>query len=57
MIKMTNKKFTEDEFFVACCKEASVDPTMRQASKFRNKKGSAYRVRMSVKKNDESSVS
>ena len=49
MEKITNKKFTEDKFFIVCCEKASVNPTMRQASKFRNKKGSAYKVRNSVK--------
>lgn len=47
---VTNKKFTEDEFFKACCKKAGVDPTIRQASKFRMEKGSAYSVRKQVNK-------
>lgn len=47
---VTNKKFTEDEFFKACCKKAGVDPTIRQASKFRMEKGSAYKVRKQVNK-------
>lgn len=48
--KITNKKFTEDTYFIACCENVSVSPTMRQASKFRNQKGSAYRNRKSVEK-------
>lgn len=40
---MTNKKFAEtNEHFQDCCIVAGVDPTTRQASKFRNKKGLAY---------------
>lgn len=48
--RITNKKFSEDKYFIACCELASIEATMRQASKFRNEKGSAYRVRRSVEK-------
>ena len=48
--RMTNKKFSEEKYFVSCCAKAAVDATMRQASKFRNEKGSAYKVRKSVDK-------
>lgn len=51
--KITNKLFTENEYFKACCVNASVEPTIRQASKFQNQKGSAYKARKSVKVNDE----
>ena len=42
---MTNKEFcnTNHEFFDAC-KKAEVTPSTRQASKFRMKKGAAYRA-------------
>lgn len=46
--RITNKKFTEDKFFIACCEKAKVDVTMRQASKFQSGKGIAYKVRKSV---------
>lgn len=46
MEKITNKQFTEDEHFKDCCINAAVEPTMRQASKFRNKKGLAYKNRI-----------
>jgi len=42
--RVTNKQFTEDDYFRACCVRAHVDPTARQASKFRRKQGSAYKV-------------
>jgi len=53
MKKIRNKLFTKNEFFIACCAKASVDPTMRQASKFQNEKGSAYKVRKSVSLNTD----
>ena len=46
--KMRLAKFClENEHFRRCCELASVEPTMRQASKFRNKQGVAFA------KNDE----
>lgn len=47
--RIINKKFTEDKFFIECCEKATIEPTIRQASKFRNEKGLAYKVRNSVK--------
>jgi len=55
---MTNKKFSEDKFFIRCCEEASnlghgtIKPTTRQASKFRMKKGMAYAARKRVPKQE-----
>ena len=46
--ELTNKKFSENKLFMACCKAAEVEPTTRQASKFRMKKGSAYAARHRV---------
>ena len=49
---MTNKEFTKDDYFRACCVRANsieptrIDPTARQASKFRRKMGSAYKNRV-----------
>lgn len=41
--KITNRKFSqEDRLFLKACELAGVEPTRRQASKFRNKNGSAY---------------
>ena len=41
--KQTNREFmTTDTNFMKCCGIAKVSPTIRQASKFRNKKGGAY---------------
>jgi len=52
---ITNKQFTTDDYFRACCKRANVDPTTRQASKFRRKMGSAYRFRKSIDKDEADS--
>ena len=43
-MKDTNKFFAEhDEVFKKACEIAGVDPTPRQASKYRMKRGSAYK--------------
>ncbi len=40
---MTNKVFSSsNEVFIKSCELASVDPTTRQASKYRNWKGKAF---------------
>lgn len=39
---MTNREFSKTEEFIKCCKKAGIEPTKRQASKFKNKKGTAY---------------
>lgn len=40
---MTNKEFAaQDQKFRAACVAAGVEPTARQASKYRNKQGLAY---------------
>jgi hypothetical protein len=44
---MDNREFAKnDGFFIECCKYAEIPPTKRQASKYRNKKGLAYRIRV-----------
>lgn len=43
-MKKRNKLFAvENEFFRICCSCANVEPTTRQASKFRNNKGMAFK--------------
>jgi hypothetical protein len=43
---VTNTKFAEvDKVFQAACSEAGLEPTPRQASKYRNKRGLAYGYR------------
>ena len=43
---VTNKEFAAtDAAFKAACKKAEVDPTSRQASKWRNKFGAAWNAR------------
>jgi len=43
---MKNSEFAEkDEVFLKACEKADVKPTKRQASRFRNKKGMAYRFK------------
>jgi hypothetical protein len=42
-MKLTNTQFAKTcQSFIAACQRAGVEPTTRQASKFRNKKGSAF---------------
>lgn len=42
---LTNRDFSKtDKAFLAACKKADVEPTVRQASKYRNKCGLAYRA-------------
>lgn len=41
---MTNKKFIkENKAFTSACKNIKLKPTKRQASKYRNKKGAAFK--------------
>lgn len=41
----TNRLFAAtDKAFIHACEQAKVKPTARQASKWRNKKGSAYKA-------------
>lgn len=43
--RITNAEFARtDGHFQRCCADAGVDPTSRQASKFRNQKGIAYKT-------------
>lgn len=39
---LTNAEFTEVKEFINLCEKAETDPTVRQASKFRNMRGLAY---------------
>jgi len=44
MDKITNKEFLEqDQIFKRACELVQLPPTKRQASKFRNKKGKAFK--------------
>jgi hypothetical protein len=41
---MSNKEFAKtDQAFISACGKVGIDPTKRQASKWRNKKGKAYK--------------
>ena len=43
---VTNRMFaSNNKKFIEACKRANIPPTARQASKFRNKKGTAYKGR------------
>ena len=45
MPKQTNKEFAaKNEDFIQRCEKAKVEPTKRQASKFRMGKGSAFKL-------------
>lgn len=47
--QQTHREFAaSDTSFRAACERASVEPTRRQASKFRNKRGRAYAARREV---------
>lgn len=42
--KMTNKKFAkENTIFIEACERVGIQPTKRQASKWLNKKGKAFK--------------
>lgn len=40
---MTNKEYANSKDFTEKCEKVGVKPTKRQASKYRNKKGSVYK--------------
>lgn len=40
---MTNKEMKNDQSFIDKCEKAKVNPTKRQASKFRNGRGKLYK--------------
>ena len=43
-LEMTNREFSKtDKRFVEACEDAEVKPTVRQASKWRRKKGKAWK--------------
>ena len=45
---MTNREFAaQDEPFNKACEQANLQPTKRQASKWRSKKGKAYARKVS----------
>ena len=44
MPKQTNRDFAKTEDFIQRCKKAKVEPTKRQASKFRMGKGKAFKL-------------
>jgi hypothetical protein len=47
---MTNKEFARtDNVFKLACELAKVEPTSRQASKYRNRRGRAYTKRLDAK--------
>lgn len=39
-----NSNLLKSDYFINLCKHAEVEPTKRQASKYNNKKGSAYKL-------------
>ena len=43
--RVTNKKFVEiDKAFISACEKVRTKPTARQASKWRNQKGKAFKL-------------
>lgn len=51
---LTNAAFAETDGFVKACEKAGIKPTARQASKYRNKRGSAYKATHVVEAKEES---
>lgn len=50
---MTNAEFAkEDKRFIKCCEAVKVEPMTRQASKFRNRQGLAYKVGRKLARQD-----
>lgn len=48
--EQTNKSFAKtDKVFIEACNRAGVQPTTRQASKYRNRRGLAYKCRPNPK--------
>jgi hypothetical protein len=48
---VTNKEFAQkDSLFKSCCEAVSLEPTRRQASKYRSGKGKAYKAKYQTKK-------
>lgn len=43
--KKVHKEFTSSPEFVKACKDVGIPPTTRQASKWSNKKGKAYKAK------------
>lgn len=51
MSKITNKMFRDNnKVFQTCCERMEVEPTTRQASKFRRGLGTAYKAAAEVRK-------
>ena len=50
---MTNIEFTNDKLFIIACELGKVEPTVRQASKWKNHKGTAYKLRYEAMKEME----
>jgi len=53
--RVTNKQFIDDDYFKVCCVRANIEPTARQASKFRRKIGIAYKFRKSIDRDEADS--
>lgn len=50
---MNNKDFSkQDKVFRECCEKEGIPTTRRQASKFRNKRGRAFKHKYSVTKGE-----
>ena len=48
--EMSNAEYAKtNTHFLACCEKANAKPTARQASKFRNGYGEAYKIHEAIK--------
>ena len=55
-VSLTNAKFANEKLFITACTMVGVPNTSRQASKFRNRKGLAFKVldhQIEVQKDDK----
>jgi len=48
ILMATNKEFSNDRYFVHCCEKSDIKPTIRQASKFKQKRGTAYKTHLKL---------
>ncbi len=44
MDKQTNKEYMKNDQFIKDCKKVGIEPTSRQASKYKMKKGKVYKT-------------
>lgn len=51
--RIVNAEFARSPWFLTVCKDLCISPTVRQASKFRQKKGMAYLLSQNLATNEQ----